>query len=109
MYEAFFGLKEPPFQLTPNPRFLFLTAAHREALATLGLIAATANHLFSFNPLPEGPLYGLASEEHWPAFMAGAVPELKQSGWLIRVAPDDTPESTRLMSLTHLLYRSKLR
>jgi general secretion pathway protein A len=35
MYEAFFGLKEPPFQLTPNPRFLFLTAAHREALATL--------------------------------------------------------------------------
>ena len=35
MYEAFFGLNEPPFQLTPNPRFLFLTAAHREALATL--------------------------------------------------------------------------
>lgn len=35
MYEAYFGLKEPPFQLTPNPRFLFLTAAHREALATL--------------------------------------------------------------------------
>ena len=35
MYEPFFELTEPPFQLTPNPRFLFLTAAHREALATL--------------------------------------------------------------------------
>jgi len=35
MYEAFFGLNEPPFQLTPNPRFLILNPGHREALATL--------------------------------------------------------------------------
>ena len=35
MYEAFFGLRERPFQLTPNPRYLFLNAGHREALATL--------------------------------------------------------------------------
>jgi general secretion pathway protein A len=35
MYRAYFGLKERPFQLTPNPRFLFLNPAHREALATL--------------------------------------------------------------------------
>jgi len=35
MYEAFFGLNERPFQLTPNPRFLFLNPGQREALATL--------------------------------------------------------------------------
>lgn len=35
MYEAFFGFRERPFQLTPNPRFLYLNSAHREALATL--------------------------------------------------------------------------
>src|SRR5512136_3251030 len=35
MYESFFGLRERPFQLTPNPRYLFLNAGHREALATL--------------------------------------------------------------------------
>ncbi len=35
MYEQFFGLQERPFQLTPNPRFLFLNPNHREALATL--------------------------------------------------------------------------
>jgi general secretion pathway protein A len=35
MYEAFYGLRERPFDLTPNPRFLFLTARHREALSTL--------------------------------------------------------------------------
>lgn len=35
MYEAFYGFRERPFQLTPNPRYLFLNPAHREALATL--------------------------------------------------------------------------
>jgi general secretion pathway protein A len=35
MYEAFYGLRERPFELTPNPRFLLMTARHREALSTL--------------------------------------------------------------------------
>lgn len=35
MYEKFFGLRERPFDLTPNPRFLFLTPRHREALSNL--------------------------------------------------------------------------
>lgn len=35
MYEEFYGLRERPFELTANPRYLFLTAKHREALSTL--------------------------------------------------------------------------
>jgi general secretion pathway protein A len=35
MYEGFFGLRERPFDLTPNPRYLVLTEAHREALSNL--------------------------------------------------------------------------
>ncbi|NOT44990.1 MAG: AAA family ATPase [Acidobacteria bacterium] len=35
MYETFFGLRERPFDLTPNPRYLVLTSAHREALSNL--------------------------------------------------------------------------
>src|SRR5262245_7789621 len=35
MYEQFFGFKERPFDLTPNPRFLVLTESHREALSNL--------------------------------------------------------------------------
>lgn len=35
MYLRFYGLKEKPFNPTPDPRFLYLTAAHREALAQL--------------------------------------------------------------------------
>src|SRR5689334_11544886 len=35
MYERFYGFREPPFELTSNPRFLFYTAQHREALRNL--------------------------------------------------------------------------
>jgi general secretion pathway protein A len=35
MYTEFYGLREKPFSLTPNPRFLYLAAPHREALAHL--------------------------------------------------------------------------
>lgn len=35
MYLAFFNLREPPFNLTPDPRFLFLSAQHEEALTHL--------------------------------------------------------------------------
>ncbi|MEQ1575105.1 MAG: AAA family ATPase [Vicinamibacterales bacterium] len=35
MYESYFGLRVRPFDLTPDPRFLFMTAGHREALSTI--------------------------------------------------------------------------
>ncbi len=35
MYEAFFGLRARPFDLSPDPRYLFLAERHREALSTL--------------------------------------------------------------------------
>ena len=31
MYLEYYGLREPPFDMTPNPRFLFFSAKHREA------------------------------------------------------------------------------
>jgi len=45
MYLSFFGLGENPFGLTPDPRFLFMAASHREALDQLreqrGLVVLT--------------------------------------------------------------------
>lgn len=35
MYESFFGFREQPFSLTPDPRFLWLSETHQEGLATL--------------------------------------------------------------------------
>jgi general secretion pathway protein A len=42
MYDSFFGLTELPFELTANPKYLFLTGRQREALSTLqyGLFSA---------------------------------------------------------------------
>jgi general secretion pathway protein A len=35
MYESFYGLKRGPFEITPDPAFLFPTKRHNEALAAL--------------------------------------------------------------------------
>jgi general secretion pathway protein A len=35
MYTEYFKLNEPPFSLTPDPRFLFMSERHREGLAHL--------------------------------------------------------------------------
>jgi general secretion pathway protein A len=42
MYQRFYGLRDLPFELTPNPAYLYFTARHREALSNLeyGLISA---------------------------------------------------------------------
>ena len=35
MYNDFFGLESDPFRVNPDPRFLYMSESHREALATL--------------------------------------------------------------------------
>lgn len=35
MYESYWGLTEPPFSLTPDPRFLYLSRGHEDALMML--------------------------------------------------------------------------
>src|SRR6202044_1483932 len=35
MFLEYYGFREQPFGVTPDPRFLYLSPAHREALASL--------------------------------------------------------------------------
>ena len=35
MYTSFFGLNEKPFSIAPDPRYLFMSERHTEALAHL--------------------------------------------------------------------------
>lgn len=35
MYEAYYGLREKPFNLTPDPKYLYLSEKHKEAFAHL--------------------------------------------------------------------------
>ena len=40
MYNAYFGFREKPFRLLPNPEYLFLSKSHEEALAHLNYAIA---------------------------------------------------------------------
>lgn len=43
MYADYFGLDEPPFSIAPDPRYLFLSDQHKEALAHLAYGASVGN------------------------------------------------------------------
>ena len=45
MYTSFFGLDEKPFAITPDPRYLFLSERHAEALAHLMYGINEAGHV----------------------------------------------------------------
>jgi general secretion pathway protein A len=45
MYEQFFGFRERPFDLTPNPRYLVMTDSHREAISNLEYAIASRKGL----------------------------------------------------------------
>src|ERR1044071_3142840 len=46
MYNQFFGLSKSPFNLTPDPKFLYLTRPHREALAALAYAVMARKGIF---------------------------------------------------------------
>jgi general secretion pathway protein A len=70
MYTAFYGLFEKPFSLSPDPRYLFLADAHREALAHLrygidqgeGFIAVTGEVGTGKSTLCRAMIEGLGCE-----------------------------------------------
>ena len=70
MYTAFYGLFEKPFSLSPDPRYLFLANAHREALAHLrygidqgeGFIAVTGEVGTGKSTLCRAMIEGLGPE-----------------------------------------------
>jgi len=55
MYATFYGLDELPFELSPDPKYLLLTARHREALANLEYgIAASKSLTLLLGPAGTG-------------------------------------------------------
>ena len=63
MYTEFYGLKELPFALTPDPRYIYFTPSHTEVMANLhygiesgrGLIVVTGEVGTGTGPLEAGP------------------------------------------------------
>ena len=55
MYEKFFGLKESPFRISPDPRFLFLAPQHQEVLAKCQyMITSNVGPVYVYGPIGSG-------------------------------------------------------
>lgn len=55
MYEAFYGLKERPFRISPDPRFLFLAPQHQEVLSKCQyMIQGRVGPVYVFGPIGSG-------------------------------------------------------
>jgi len=47
VYTEFFGLNEKPFAITPDPRYLYMSARHADALAGVGEILEGTRYAIS--------------------------------------------------------------
>jgi hypothetical protein len=71
LYLKYFGLKEPAFNITPDPSFLYLSASHREGLAQLsyGINARKGfivkPYLYKQTVPLELRLYSVSSQRLW--------------------------------------------
>jgi len=55
MYESFYGLKEMPFRISPDPRFLFLAPQHQEVLSKCQyMIQGRVGPVYVFGPIGSG-------------------------------------------------------
>lgn len=55
MYESFYGLKEKPFVISPDPRFLFLAPQHQEVLSKCQyMIQNRVGPVYVFGPIGSG-------------------------------------------------------
>src|SRR2546423_1133601 len=55
MYESYFGLKEPPFRISPDPRFLYLSPQHQEVLAKCQyMITSKVGPVYVYGPIGSG-------------------------------------------------------
>jgi general secretion pathway protein A len=55
MYEAYFGLKERPYRISPDPRFLFLAPQHREVLSKCQyMISNKVGPVYVYGPIGSG-------------------------------------------------------
>jgi len=117
MYLDFFGFREKPFTLTPNPRFVFLSKNHREAFAHLlygidnraGFIALTGEVGTGKTTVLRALLSQLDADHHRTALIFNpslAPPELLQNinrEFGISTSPSNT--SSLLDNLNQFLLR----
>jgi len=91
MYTEYFGLAELPFSISPDPRYLYLTPQHREALAKAQYIVDQRGGLaVIYGDVGHGKttvarrLYHLFREDHTKQTALLITPDLKTDSALLR-------------------------
>src|SRR5215469_17577858 len=95
MYSTFYGLKQEPFRLTPDPRFLHLAEPHRNTLrAMLEGVSQRKGLQVSIGPIGTGKTTLLYSLQHILEFEAGKRP-LVRSAFIVNptLSPSELLES----------------
>ena len=117
MYLDFYGFREKPFSLTPNPRFVFLSKNHREAFAHLlyginnraGFIALTGEVGSGKTTLLRALLNQLDADHHRTALIFNPSPSPRRLLWHINrefgISTSTTPGSGPLEALNQFLLR----
>jgi type II secretory pathway predicted ATPase ExeA len=110
MYESFYGLAERPFDLTPNPRFLYITPRQREALANLryglttprGLTLLLGEAGAGKTTLLQATLAELAATQHQVVIISN--PTLTRNEFYQHLAQAFQLSASAAESKTHFLF-----
>jgi general secretion pathway protein A len=96
MYEEFFGLREKPFRISPDPRFLYLAPQHQEVLSKCQyMISNKVGPVYVFGPIGSGKtsiarrIYQELSDD--PAYRVALLssPTLKSPNAFLRTIMDE--------------------
>jgi len=96
MYEAFLGLKEKPFRISPDPRFLYLAPQHQEVLSKCQyMISNKVGPIYVFGPIGSGKtsiarrIYQELSDD--PAYRVALLfsPDLRSPNAFLRTIMDE--------------------
>jgi general secretion pathway protein A len=96
MYQSFYGLKEPPFRISPDPRFLFLAPQHQEVLAKCQyMVSGRVGPVYVYGPIGSGKTtiarrlhQQFADEPGYRVVMLSA-PDLKSPNAFLRTVMDE--------------------
>jgi type II secretory pathway predicted ATPase ExeA len=115
MYKEFYGLKEKPFSKTPDPRYLYLSSGHREALARLQYVLEERELALLTGDIGCGKttisraLMDLVGEAYHFCYILNprltAIELLRVIARLLKVAAPPADKDELLREITDALYR----